>query len=110
MGRRRPLPEINDEDPRVRARRERVAVNTPIQGTAADMIKIAMIRIDARLQRDRYRARMLLQVHDELVFEAPPDEVERLTDMVRTEMASALKVSVPILVDVGVGANWAEAH
>ncbi len=110
MGRRRPLPTITDEDPRIRSAAERVAVNTPIQGTAADMIKIAMIRIDARLRKDAYRARMLLQVHDELVFEAPPEEVERLTSMVRTEMASALEVSVPILVDVGVGDNWAEAH
>ncbi len=110
MGRRRPLPTINDDDPRIKSAAERVAVNTPIQGTAADLIKLAMIRIDRRLADEKYRARMLLQVHDELVFEVPPDEVEKLTEMVRHEMAGALEVSVPIIVDVGVGANWAEAH
>ena len=110
MGRRRPLPTINDDDPRIRSSAERVAVNTPIQGTAADLIKLAMIRIDRRLTDEKYRARMLLQVHDELVFEVPPDEVERLTAMVKAEMAGALEVSVPIIVDVGCGDNWAEAH
>ena len=110
MGRRRPLPTIDDEDPRIRSAAERVAVNTPIQGTAADLIKLAMIEIDRRLVKEKFRARMLLQVHDELVFEVPPDEVDVLTTMVRAEMAGALEVSVPIVVDVGVGDNWAEAH
>ncbi len=110
MGRRRPLPTINDDDQRIRSSAERVAVNTPIQGTAADLIKLAMIRIDRRMTDEKYRARMLLQVHDELVFEVPKDEVDRLTTMVRAEMAGALEVSVPIVVDVGCGDNWAEAH
>jgi DNA polymerase-1 len=110
MGRRRPLPTINDEDQRIKSAAERVAVNTPIQGTAADLIKLAMIRIDRLLAERKFRARMLLQVHDELVFEVPPDEVESLTKMVKAEMAGALEVSVPIIVDVGVGDNWAEAH
>ncbi len=110
MGRRRLLPELDSDDSRVRSQAERVAVNTPIQGTAADLIKIAMIRIDRRLAAEGFRSRMLLQVHDELVFEAPPDEVDRLTTMVRHEMANAIEMDVPILVDVGVGATWADAH
>jgi DNA polymerase-1 len=110
MGRRREVPEVTSDDPRLRSAAERVAVNTPIQGTAADLIKLAMIRVDRRLAREGFRARMLLQVHDELDFEVPPDEVEALTAMVRTEMSGALEVSVPIIVDVGVGATWADAH
>lgn len=110
MGRRRLLPEIDSDDPRIRSQAERVAVNTPIQGTAADLIKIAMIRIDHRLAHERFKARMLLQVHDELVFEVPADEVDRLTQLVRHEMATALEVSVPIVVDVGLGPTWADAH
>src|SRR5262245_16682631 len=110
IGRRRFLAEIDSDDPRLRSAAERVAVNTPIQGTAADLIKLAMIRIDRRLASEGFRARMLLQVHDELDFEVPPDEIERLTAMVRHEMSTALEVKVPIVVDVGVGDNWAEAH
>ena len=110
MGRRRDLEEISSGDPRLRSAAERVAVNTPIQGTAADLIKIAMIRIDRRLKDEGFRSRMLLQVHDELDFEAPPTEIERLTTLVRHEMSTAIEVSVPIVVDVGVGDNWAEAH
>jgi DNA polymerase-1 len=110
MGRRREVTELLSDDPRLRSAAERVAVNTPIQGTAADLIKIAMIRVDRRLSADGYRSRMLLQVHDELVFEVPPDEVDRLTAMVRAEMSGALAVDVPIVVDVGVGPSWAEAH
>ncbi len=110
MGRRRLLPEIASEDPRIQSQAERVAINTPIQGTAADLIKLAMIRIDRRLSEEGYRSRMLLQVHDELVFEVPPGEEERLTDLIRKEMSGAIDVAVPIVVDVGLGANWAEAH
>jgi DNA polymerase-1 len=110
MGRRREVQEISSDDPRLRSAAERVAVNTPIQGTAADLIKMAMVAVDRRLAQEAFRARMLLQVHDELVFEAPPDEVERLTAMVRQEMSGALEVEVPIVVDVGVGDSWADAH
>jgi DNA polymerase-1 len=110
LGRRRLLPELNDTDPRVRAQAENVAMNTPLQGTAADVIKLAMIRIDRRLSAESWSARMLLQVHDELVFEAPPGEVERLTEMVKAEMSGAAALSVPLVVDVGVGATWADAH
>jgi DNA polymerase I len=110
LGRRRYLPEIHDADPRVKAQAENVAMNTPLQGTAADVIKLAMIHIDRRLTEERWQARMLLQVHDELVFEAPPDEVERLTTMVKKEMSGAAKLAVPLVVDVGVGDSWADAH
>src|SRR4029079_13406352 len=86
MGRRRSLPEIRSDDARMRSAAERVAVNTPLQGTAADMIKLAMIGVDRRLRAERFASRMLLQVHDELVFEVPAGEEERLTAMVREEM------------------------
>ncbi len=87
-----------------------MAVNSVIQGTAADLIKQAMVAIDADLRQGRARGRMILQVHDELVFEVPNAEVEPLTELVRHEMEAALPLSVPVVVDVGVGRNWAEAH
>jgi DNA polymerase-1 len=89
---------------------ENVTVNTPMQGTAADLIKVAMIRIDRRLVEGGFRARMLVQIHDELLFECPPEERERLEPMVREEMAGAMSLDVPIVVGTGWGANWAEAH
>ncbi len=110
MGRRRYLPELTGDDPRTRAQAENVAVNTPLQGTAADMIKLAMIRIDRRLRGDGFRARMLIQIHDELLFEAPDDEMERLKTMVTEEMSGALPLDVPVVVDMGTGANWSDAH
>jgi DNA polymerase-1 len=84
-------------------------VNSPLQGTAADLIKLAMVNIDAALQRERLRGARLLQVHDELVFECPPDEVDALSSVVKREMEGARKLSVPLLVDVGVGDNWRDA-
>jgi len=110
LGRRRAIPEINSEQPGVRANAENMAKNTPVQGTAADLIKVAMVRIHGRLRAERWEARMILQVHDELVFEAPAAEVERLTKLVREEMEGALALDVPIVADVGVGDNWLEAH
>jgi DNA polymerase-1 len=110
LGRRRYLPDLVGGDPRVRNQAENVAVNTPLQGTAADMIKLAMIRVDERLRTDGFAARMLLPIHDELLFEVPEDELERLTGMVRACMGDALPLDVPIVVDVGVGRNWSEAH
>ncbi|MCI0618074.1 DNA polymerase [bacterium] len=89
---------------------ERTAINTPIQGTAADLIKIAMINIHRRLQKENLCARMILQVHDELVVEAPEDELAALSTLVREEMSQAIRLDVPIKVDVGVGENWLEAH
>ena len=110
MNRRRYLPEINSENRRVREFAERTAINTPIQGTAADLIKVAMIHIHRRLQKEGLRSLMIMQVHDELVFEVPPDEVDELTLMVRKEMAEVYSLKVPLVVDIGVGKNWREAH
>jgi len=110
LGRRRAIPEIHSSESQVRAQAENVAKNTPVQGTAADMIKVAMIRIWRRLRDEGFEARMLLQVHDELVFESPADEVPRLSDLVRSEMQGALTLRVPIVAEVGSGNNWLEAH
>ena len=109
FGRRRYIPELRDRNFNVRAFGERTAQNSPIQGSAADLIKIAMIRIAGRLSRERFAAHMLLQVHDELVFEAPPEELDGLRALVSHEMAHAADLSVPITVDVGVGRDWLEA-
>ncbi len=110
LGRRRYLPDLQSKDQRVMAQARNVAVNTPLQGTAADMIKLAMIKVDGRLRSDGFEARMLLQIHDELLFEAPEAEMDRLIAMVTEEMEGALPLDVPIVVDVGTGANWSEAH
>jgi DNA polymerase-1 len=110
FNRRRILPDINSENQRVREAAERTAINTPIQGTAADMIKIAMINIHRRLQEEKLHARMLLQVHDELVFEAPEKELQTLEKIVRAEMGEAVRLEVPVKIDVGVGDNWLDAH
>ena len=104
-GRRRPIPDMNNRNPNARGFAERTAVNTPLQGTAADMIKVAMIRIEANLKARGAETRMLLQVHDELVFEAPPNEVAEIRVMVKAEMEGVRKLDVPLLVDVGVGTN-----
>ncbi|HEY4360799.1 MAG TPA: DNA polymerase I [Bryobacteraceae bacterium] len=106
-GRRRPIPDMNSRNPNARNFAERTAVNTPLQGTAADLIKVAMIKITAKLEG--MQAKMLLQVHDELVFEAPPDEVDRVKALAKTEMEGVRKLDVPLLVDVGVGDNWRDA-
>jgi DNA polymerase-1 len=106
FGRLRQIPDIKAPNPNARGFAERTAVNSPIQGTAADLIKLAMIAIDRRLRDERRQAQMLLQVHDELLFEAPPEEVEALTRMVKQEMESVHKLEVPLLVEVGSGLNW----
>jgi DNA polymerase-1 len=100
FGRRRYIPELRDRNFNVRAFGERTAANSPIQGSAADLIKIAMIGIDRALRENTLRTRMLLQVHDELVFEAPPEEIETVTHMVRAEMERAAVLSVPLVVDI----------
>ena len=107
--RRRYIPEILDRNFNTRSLGERLAQNSPIQGSAADLIKVAMIRIDQVLREGAWQGKMLLQVHDELVFECPPEEVESLTAMVAREMTGAVSLHVPLVVDVGVGANWVEA-
>jgi DNA polymerase I len=106
--RRRYVPELRDRNFNIRAFGERTAANSPIQGSAADLIKIAMIRIHDRLKQERHSARMLLQVHDELVFEVPGPELEAVTALVREEMEGAAELSVPLVVDVGTGRNWLE--
>jgi DNA polymerase-1 len=106
FGRRRYIPELRDRNFNVRAFGERTATNSPIQGSAADLIKIAMIRIHGALRTGGYASRMLLQVHDELVFEAPPDEIATVRALVVREMEHAAELEVPLVVDVGVGDNW----
>lgn len=108
FGRRRYVPEVRERNFNIRAFGERVAANSPIQGSAADLIKIAMVRVADALKARALQSRMLLQVHDELVFEAPQDEVDSLTAMVRAEMEGAAELAVPLIVDIGVGPNWLE--
>lgn len=108
-GRRRYIPEIKDRNFNTRSFGERLAQNSPIQGSAADLIKIAMIRIHEILLSGGWEARMLLQVHDELVFECPPAELDRLHEMILREMTGAASLDVPLVVDVGTGSNWLEA-
>jgi DNA polymerase-1 len=109
FGRERPIPDINSRNPNSRGFAERTAVNTPLQGTAADLIKLAMVRIDGAMEAEGHRAAMLLQVHDELVFECPPEEVDALSALVKREMEGVRELAVPLVVDVGVGDNWRDA-
>lgn len=109
LGRRRYLPEIHASNFNLRSFAERTAMNTPIQGTAADIIKLAMVRLDERMREAGVASRMLLQVHDELVFEVPPDELEMMRALVRETMEGAMALDVPLKVDVSSGDNWYEA-
>lgn len=109
LERRRYLPEINASNFNLRSFAERTAMNTPIQGTAADIIKLAMVQMDAALRDRNLRSRMLLQVHDELVFEVPPEEMETMKELVPATMEAALKLSVPLKAEVSYGRNWYEA-
>ncbi|MCS6926156.1 MAG: DNA polymerase I [Candidatus Binatia bacterium] len=110
LGRRRYVPDLQSQNAQLASAAERVAINTPIQGTAADLMKMAMVAIDRRLADEKLRTRMLLQVHDELVFEVPEDEVERVKRLVREVMEGVMALRVPLVVELGVGKNWAEAH
>jgi DNA polymerase-1 len=110
LGRRRYLKDINGSNAVVRGAAERNAVNAPIQGSAADIIKIAMINIHKKLEAGNYKSKMLLQVHDELVFDIFKPELEELKTMIKSEMENAYKLSVPLDVELGVGNNWLEAH
>lgn len=110
IGRRRPIPELRHQNRTVRQLGERLAVNSPIQGTAADIIKIAMINIHKRLRKEHLSARMVLQIHDELLVEFPAKELEAVRELVKEEMESAIELSVPVKVEIGHGRNWAEAH
>lgn len=106
FGRIRPIPDINSKNANMRGFAERTAVNTPLQGTAADLIKLAMIRIDAALQRQKLKSRMTLQVHDELVFEVPESELDTMRPLVREQMENVHPLAVPLLVEIGAGMNW----
>ncbi len=111
LGRRRILKDINSRNGMARAGAERIAINMPIQGTAADVIKLAMIEIDRIIKQSNLQSMMIMQVHDELVFDVKNEEIEKLSAIVETEMANALpSLRVPLLVEVGVGKNWLEAH
>ena len=110
LGRRRTLRDINSRNATARQAAERDAINTPIQGSAADLVKVAMVRVDRAMKAAGLRAKMVLQIHDELVFDCPKDEAERLKEIVRREMAAALDFGVPLDVSVGEGPNWLDAH
>lgn len=110
LNRRRYLPELKSDNRNIREFGERTAINTRIQGTAADLIKIAMIAILKRMKQEHLKTKLILQIHDELVFEVPESEMDQLKSVVRTEMEGALQLHVPIQVDMGVGENWLEAH
>src|SRR5690606_9967732 len=109
MGRRRYLPDLQSDNRQRREMAERMALNAPIQGSAADIIKVAMLRVERAIDEAGLTSRMLLQVHDELVLETTDDELESLTDLVRREMAAAAELSVPLDVSVGVGRTWHDA-
>lgn len=107
-GRRRLIPEINSKDHNQRAFAERTAINTPVQGSAADLIKMAMIKISDLFKSENWQSKLLLQVHDELVFEVPEDELDKVKPAIKSLMENALKLDVPIKVDIGIGKNWLE--
>ena len=110
LGRKRYLPDINSGNQAVRAGAERNAINTPIQGSAADIIKLAMIHIQEELKKKKSKSKMILQVHDELVFDVHRDELEEVKSMVKDKMSHAVELEVPLLVEAGIGKNWLEAH
>jgi len=110
LGRKRFLPDINSQNGVVRGFAERNAINAPIQGTAADIIKIAMVRIQKRLEQENLEAKMTMQVHDELNFTVPTSELEKVRKIVIDEMEQAIQLRVPLIADCGVGDNWLEAH
>ncbi len=110
FGRVRPIPDINSKNPTARGFAERTAVNTPLQGTAADLIKLAMIEIDRELRERKLKSRMLLQVHDELVFEVPETETEKMRELVKDKMENVHPLKVPLVVEMGVGPNWRDVE
>jgi len=110
LGRRRTLRDINSRNATARQAAERDAINTPIQGSAADLIKLAMVKVDRAMKAEGLRTKMVLQIHDELVFDAPAEEADRVIEIVRREMSSAYDFGVPLEVGIGRGANWLEAH
>jgi DNA polymerase-1 len=110
FGRIRPIPEINSSQAQLRSFAERTALNSPLQGTAADLIKLAMISIDRRLSAEKFEAKMILQVHDELLFEAPAKEKDKLEKLVREEMEGVHELAVPLVVEICSGPNWRDLN
>jgi DNA polymerase-1 len=110
MGRKRYLRDINSRNAMVRGMAERNAINTPIQGSAADIIKLAMIKIHDAISSNNLKSSMLLQVHDELIFDVAKEEIETMKELVKKEMENVVELSVPLLVEMGIGNNWLEAH
>ena len=110
FGRRRALPELTSANRNIRASGERMARNTPIQGTAADVIKLAMVRVWRRLRDEKMESRLILTVHDELIVEAPEAEAEKAAVILREEMEGCVQYAVPLSTDVHTGKNWLEAH
>jgi DNA polymerase-1 len=108
LGRRRYIPEVNSANAQVRQAAERMAINMPVQGTAADIIKLAMIKLQRAMDERELRSKMILQVHDELLFEVPQDELEEMKNLVLEIMPQALELSVPIKIEIKVGKNWGE--
>lgn len=106
FGRSRPIPDIQSRNPNMRGFAERTAINTPLQGTAADLIKLAMLRIDQLIRERKLKSRMTLQVHDELLFDVVPEEAKELQTLVKHEMEHVAEFSVPIVAEVGIGKNW----
>ena len=110
LGRRRTLRDINSRNATARQGAERDAINTPIQGSAADLIKVAMVNVEKALRAAHLRTRLVLQIHDELLFDTPREEVEQVKEIVRKEMTNAIDFGVPLEVGIGVGDNWLAAH
>ena len=110
LGRRRQIPELRSQDPMIRAMGERIAANTPVQGSAADVCKLVMLQLPGRFRDAGLDARMVRQIHDELLVEAPDEQGEAAVEVVRERMEHVVELNVPLLVDVGVGASWSEAH
>jgi DNA polymerase-1 len=110
FGRKRYLNDIHSRNQTVRGNAERNAINAPIQGSAADIIKIAMVKIHSRMKSEKFVSKMILQVHDELIFEVVNDEFEKLKELVLFEMSNAVKLDIPLKVDWGIGNSWFEAH
>ncbi|WMC06317.1 DNA polymerase [Elizabethkingia anophelis] len=110
FGRTRPIPELASNEMRVREKGKRLAMNSPVQGSAADIIKMAMVNCDKAISEKGLRSKMILQVHDELLFEVPEDEVEIMEKLIKHEMENVVRLSIPLIIELGKGANWAEAH
>jgi DNA polymerase-1 len=110
MNRKRYLPDLNSKNRQAREAAERIAINSPVQGSAADLIKLAMINLDREIAQKKLNSRMILQVHDELVFECPSEEEEEMRALVKKEMEEVMPLKVPLVVDIGWGDNWNDAH